>query len=333
MRRDGSGVSGASPRLYQRAYDILARQIEAGEIAPGERLLEAQVTARFGISRAPARKALAELACAGLIEKAAGRGYTVVGLGGAPSAPALPSAPGERVVLSSPPTWERIYGEVEREIAGRSSFAGWRVIEAKLAEHYGVSRTVARDVLGRLQQRGVVRKDERSRWYAPALSPTYVSELYELRWVLEPVALAKAAANAPPGLLARMHDSLEATLTHPRTITGETLDRLEEDLHITLLGHCGNLSLMQAITLPQSLLIAHRFLYGWNPRLFETEPFLQEHLAIVDRLAAGKVAEAAATLEAHLKVSRDRAIARIDVVGKQFNPESLPYLERIAGRT
>ena len=222
---------------------------------------------------------------------------------------------------------------MEREIAGRSSFAGWRVIEAKLAEHYGVSRTVARDVLGRLQQRGVVRKDERSRWYAPALSPTYVSELYELRWVLEPVALAKAAANAPPGLLARMHDSLEATLTHPRTITGETLDRLEEDLHITLLGHCGNLSLMQAITLPQSLLIAHRFLYGWNPRLFETEPFLQEHLAIVDRLAAGKVAEAAATLEAHLKVSRDRAIARIDVVGKQFNPESLPYLERIAGRT
>src|SRR3546814_16948387 len=63
----------------------------------------------------------------------------------------------------------------------------------------------------------------------------------------------------------------------------------------------------------QSLLIAHRFLYRWTPRLFETEPFLPEHREIVERLEGGRVKAAAAALEVHLRVSRDRAIARIEV--------------------
>ena len=336
-RRAEGAISGASPRLYQRAFEILARQIKTGQIPPGARLMESKVTAQFGISRAPARQALAELARNGLIEKSTGRGFTVKNRTGTGSAPtAEPDAEPEAedaVTLSSLPTWERIYGEVEREIAGRSSFARWRVTEAKLAEYYGVSRTVAREVLGRLQQRGVIRKDGRSRWYAPALTPAYVSELYELRWVLEPVALVKAVPNAPPGSIARMRRSLDEAIRNAQAIGGGTLDRLEEELHIAFLGYCGNLSLMQAITLPQSLLIAHRFLYRWTPCLFETEPFLVEHRGIVDRLDGGHTAEAAQALEQHLKVSCDRAIARIDAVSRQFNPDDLPYLERMGRQT
>jgi len=321
--------SGASPRLYQRAFEILARQIRAGAIPPGARLLESRLTAQFGISRAPVRQALAELARSGMVEKAAGRGYTVIGK----VQPAVPGEAGsdldESLILSSLPTWEKIYEQVEREIAARSAYAGWRVNEARLARHYDVSRTVARDVLGRLQQRGLVRKDDRSRWYAPALSPTHVGELYELRWVLEPLALTKAAPNVPRDYLTQVRRSLEDAIEHADSIEGETLDRLEQELHVTLLGYSGNLSLMQAITLPQSLLIAHRFLYRWTARLFETEPFLGEHLGVIERLEHGGATEAALALEEHLKASRERAIARIDVVAKAFDPDPLPYLDRI----
>ena len=328
-RHDGRPLSGASPRLYQRAFEILAQRIGSGDLPPGTRLLESTVTAQFGISRTPARQALAELVREGYVNKSPGYGYVVVGTGMAGPNQPPPSGADERILLSSLPTWERLYGEVEQEIAGRTTFATWRVIEAKLAQHYGVSRTVARDVLGRLQERGVVRKDPRARWYAPMLTPDYVTELYELRWVLEPVALTKAAAKVPQPYLTGMRRNLALALDNARAIGGDTLDRLEEDLHITLLGYCGNLSLMQAITLPQSLLIAHRFLYRWTSRLFDVEPFLAEHIDVVDRLAGGDVAGAARTLESHLRVSRDRAIGRIDVVSKQVDPEGLPYLERL----
>lgn len=332
-----SGPSGPAPRLYERAFRILAGQIAEGAIPAGTRLNESLVAAQFGISRAPARRALKELERQGRLAKAQGRGYVVRD---APSTAPLgadagsglhvdPAGGDSRLVSLS--SWERIYGEVENEIIARISFATWRVNEAELARFYGVSRTVARDVLGRLQQRGVIRKDERSRWYAPALTPEHVGELYELRAILEPVALKKAAPRLPAGLATRLRVNLEAAIAEADTIGGATLDRLEEELHVELLGHCGNRTLMQAITLQQSLLIAHRFLYRWTPRLFEREPFLPEHLDIVTHLETGRIDAAAAALDEHLRISHVRAIARVDAVVSQARPDELPYLDRLDG--
>ncbi|MDF2096570.1 GntR family transcriptional regulator [Aquibaculum arenosum] len=315
--------------LYQRARAILAAQIAAGQLGQGTRLTESAVAAQFGISRAPARRALEELARDGLLVRAQGRGYEIAGRPGEQAPPQADAAAVATTQLLSPPRWEAIYTEVEEEIIGRISFARWRVNEAKLARHYAVSRTVAREVVARLQQRGLVLKDERSRWFAPALTPEHVGELYELRAVLEPVALAKAVPHLPPALLPAMRSALESALAGAEPVEGPVLDRLEEEMHVTLLGHCGNRALMQAITMPQSLLIAHRFLYRWTPRLFETEPFLPEHLAVVDHLQAGKVQEAAAALERHLHDSRERALARVKAIRNEFQPEELSYLERL----
>jgi hypothetical protein len=58
------------------------------------------------------------------------------------------------------------------------------------------------------------------------------------------------------------------------------------------------------------------------------EPFLPERLEVTVRLQAGHVAEAAKAQEHHLRVSLDRAVARIAAVtNSQFEPNPLPYLE------
>lgn len=325
---------GTAPRLYQRAFEILAGQIESGALATGARLNETAVAAQFGISRAPARRALQELAREGLVEKAEGRGYRVAGLvaAGRRRGARAAAASADDLRLSSLPSWQRIYGQVEEQIIARIAFAAWRVNEAELARHHGVSRTVARDVVGRLQQCGLLRKDESARWYAPALSPGHIGEVYELRAILEPVALAQAAPAVPRAFLAEMRRHLERAIADARATGGETLDALEKELHVALLGHCGNRTLLQAIGLHQSLLIAHRFLYRWTtPQLFETEPFLPEHLEIVERLEAGRAEQAAEALRRHLQVSRERAIARVDAIVRHHDPEELPYLTRLPG--
>ncbi|MEX0760028.1 MAG: GntR family transcriptional regulator [Tistlia sp.] len=333
----GGVALGAAPRLYQRAYGILAEQIGEGVLAAGARLTESAVAAQFGISRAPARRALLELARSGLLVKAPGRGYRVSpGVPNRESVAVGPEvagggAPADVLRLASLPSWERIYGQVEEQIVARIAFADWRLNEAELARHYGVSRTVARDVAGRLQQCGLLRKDERSRWFAPALSPDHIGELYELRWILEPAALAEAAPKVPRPFLAGMRRHLEVAIANAREIGGPTLDALEEEMHVALLGHCGNRTLVQAISLHQSLLIAHRFLYRWTgSSLFETEPFLPEHLEVVERLEAGRVEAAAEALKRHLQVSRERAIARVEVIVREFEPDELPYLVRLS---
>lgn len=323
-----SKVTAIAPKLYRRACEALATDIAAGVLSAGTRLTETAVAERFGISRAPARQALAELERLGHVRKAESRGYDVVASAGAPMmVPVAPAEPDDPKIHFLP-SWELIYPDIEIEIVSRTSLASWRINEAVLARHYGVSRTVARDVVARLQQRGIVQKDDKGRWYAPALTPKHIEELYELRWVLEPLALEKAATHLPEGLLARMRAHIEAALAAVDA-DGEALDALEQELHVELLGHCGNDALMRAISLPQALLVAHHFLYRWTSELFDTEPFLPEHLEIVARLQAGDVPGAQAALVHHLKISRQRAMLRIQAVAQVIEPDELPYLERL----
>ena len=61
----------------QHVQALVRRQILNGSRAPGERIGEVALAAEFTVSRTPARTALAALEAEGLIEKRAGRGYTI----------------------------------------------------------------------------------------------------------------------------------------------------------------------------------------------------------------------------------------------------------------
>ena len=107
------------------------------------------------------------------------------------------------------------------------------------------------------------------------------------------------------------------------------LDRLEQQLHVDLLSHCANPALMGAMSLAQSLLVAHHVLYRWTLDLFGTEPFLAEHLEVISRLEAGDITGAKDALVAHLRISRRRAMLRVEAVQGLIQPVPLPYLARL----
>jgi len=55
-------------RLMEDAYETLKAAITSGELQPGERLYETNLSARFGVSRTPVREALQRLVNEGLAE-------------------------------------------------------------------------------------------------------------------------------------------------------------------------------------------------------------------------------------------------------------------------
>lgn len=141
--------------------------------------------------------------------------------------------------------------------------------------------------------------------------------------------MEKAFPRLPEGYLAAQRAELLAAMAPDAVHDAELLDRLEMRLHVELLSHCGNGALMRAISLPQAVLVAHHFLYSWTLEFFGTEPFLPEHLEVLDRLIAGDVEGAKAALVAHLEISRRRAVTRIEAVKKMVSPDLLPYLEPV----
>jgi DNA-binding GntR family transcriptional regulator len=335
MAEDADGtIAGRSPRLYQRALEVIASEIRSGRWQDAARLSETTVAARFGISRAPARQALAELELSGLVRKSEGRGYRVVAgprgtpAGNAVDAAEIPADPDD-MHLHFLASWELIYHQVEMDIVSRTSIASWRVNEAALAKSFGVSRTVAREVVARLQQRGIVSKDDAGRWQAPALTATHVNQLYQLRWTLEPLALEQAVPKLPAGLLPELLADLTVAIAAGESADGGMLDKVEQQLHGQLLGHCDNPPLMQAISLPQAILVAHHRLYQPKAPSIADEPFLLEHLVVLECLRAGNIAEAREALSRHLRISQERAMARIARTARSLALPDVPYLERL----
>jgi DNA-binding GntR family transcriptional regulator len=78
LTRSGADLSGPAPQT--RAAELaaaLADDILGGRLAPGLRLDEQELAARFGVSRTPVREGLGQLAAAGLIEHRPRRGAIV----------------------------------------------------------------------------------------------------------------------------------------------------------------------------------------------------------------------------------------------------------------
>jgi DNA-binding GntR family transcriptional regulator len=74
------GAALSSSSLVELAVEQLRHEILGGAFAPGDRLVEEQITRRFRISRAPLREALRLLAQQGLVEHLPRRGVRVATL-------------------------------------------------------------------------------------------------------------------------------------------------------------------------------------------------------------------------------------------------------------
>jgi DNA-binding GntR family transcriptional regulator len=66
--------------LSEDAYDALRRAILGGQLAPGERIVEADIARQMVISRSPVREAVRKLEREGLVEYVPRRGTVVLGL-------------------------------------------------------------------------------------------------------------------------------------------------------------------------------------------------------------------------------------------------------------
>ncbi|MCW5322356.1 GntR family transcriptional regulator [Verminephrobacter aporrectodeae subsp. tuberculatae] len=322
-----------SSHLYAVIAEVLDEHIRIGRLPPGLVLLEKPIAEVFQTSRAPVRRALAELESRQLIQRFDGRGFLV----GPPAQSVRPiRTPFKALNLSlgaqadaalqTRTSWERIYAEVERSVASCLVFGQYRIVEAELAEHYRVSRTVARDVLSRLQERGLVRKNQSSHWVAGPLTAKDIRELYELRTALEPVALRGAMQQTPRATLQALR--ARCTGRDPSQWTAEMIDRIESDLHESLLLATTNDRLAENLRHVQLPLVeTERFLRSlglpMDPRIVD------EHRIIYELLLHDAVDAAAAALIEHLHAESRRSLIHLKTAAVFSDPPPLAsYLAR-----
>ena len=74
---EGTSLISRADPIHQQVYNYIHQAITSGEFGPGQRLVEAQIAARLGISRAPVRVAIRKLEQDGLVVSVTGKGSVV----------------------------------------------------------------------------------------------------------------------------------------------------------------------------------------------------------------------------------------------------------------
>jgi DNA-binding GntR family transcriptional regulator len=318
-------------KRYKLVAAALRTNIAAGRLSQGLVLLEGPIAALMKTSRAPVQAALRLLEEEGLIRRFDGRGYLVGG----------PNSKDEPIrgdlakldlwisdeidtALQNRGLWERVYDEVEAAVAASLIFGDFRIIESELGDYYGVSRTVVRDVLSRLHERGLITKTASSHWVAGAMTAQSVRERFELRGLLEPEAIRRAADRTE-------YDKIVEELRQARERDPAMRDAPNwVDLDRALMTHClmrgpnaHLIELIQQNRLP--LAAASRALTKLG--LPEDANAVGEYLVLFE-LIAGRAIEAAAIYwRSHLAGLAEKNLARLKIVAVISDPPvGLPYL-------
>jgi DNA-binding GntR family transcriptional regulator len=276
----------------------LAREIVAyarrENLKAGAHVAESLLAEQIGTSRTPVNVALRHLVEQGMLSHDPNRGYFL-------NKDAL--AFGQIAERFSAEPDDPIYLRIADDRLGRR--LPDLINEADLMRLYGVSRSALRQVLSRIQQEGWVEKSVGHGWsFQPMIdSPEAYEESYVFRTALEPTGLMGNGFKADPVELAglRRQQALIASAGW-ETMTPIELFESNSKFHETLAKWSGNRFILQAVRRTDQLrrLVEYRQARSRRPRQTQA----QEHLQILDAIAAHDALQAAALMRAHLEGAR-----------------------------
>ncbi len=172
---------------------------------------------------------------------------------------------------------------------------GDRLVEAELADRFGVSRTPIREALQRLETQSFLHRDGRSLMVA-TLSHNQVGELYTVRAELEGLATFLAAQHAGPEEIRVLYDMIESD----REYIGDPqkLSRANRRFHNQLhLASHNNFLIQQLQQVHRTMALLANTSLAADGR---GESALQEHIDIVNAIETKDGESARKALKQHL---------------------------------
>ena len=306
----------AEPRpLYQLIYDVLRTHLIDESFPRGLVFGEATVARAFGSSRIPAAAALQRLKSEGLLRSFDGRGLLAANANRdvlvrkelVDAGLRLPNTVASSLEVRN--HHGRIYPQVEHTIAAALAHGRFLVNETALAEHYGVSRTVAHEVLTRLERNGLIVQEGNQRWYAGPLSVQRLRDHFEMRWLLEPVALGQSMEALDSKVVAQRRAHVEKTLD--QNFTALRLEKLEVELHVLTVLADANAQMVDSIRRNQIPVIPTHSTFASQAHIEELGRTLEEHLEIYDLIVQGRKKAAMKALENHVRRALEPNIERL----------------------
>jgi DNA-binding GntR family transcriptional regulator len=188
------------------------------------------------------------------------------------------------------------YRAVSDMIRQRRLRGGDVLVEARLAETLGISRTPLREALQRLEGEGLVRKGDGRNYVVRRVDIGEYLQSLRLRQLVEPEAAVTALGAVPKRRMIEVHreilELMDATAYHTDTHWVS-----DDNLHNLIIDHCGNEVMARVL---RDLRVTTR-LFEIDRLKERLQPDSTEHLRIIKALQAGDAAETRAAVHDHIE--------------------------------
>lgn len=203
---------------------------------------------------------------------------------------------------------EKAFDIIKKKIMDEEFPPGSFLAERKLALMLGMSKTPVKSALERLEMEGFVTISPQQCILVREIPVHEIADQYEIRTALETHVVRGLAKRITDSQATELLESLASQREFAETEDVVEWVNRDAEFHLLLVGQYGNQAILRTMLDLKNRM--HRII----SRVFRLQPMrsrasLDEHLAIVNAILAGKSEEAAALVTVHLQQGRDLVLA------------------------
>jgi DNA-binding GntR family transcriptional regulator len=194
-------------------------------------------------------------------------------------------------------TSREIYDELFERIVSGSVAGGHRLKEVEVSEQFGVSRTPVRDAFRLLEQDGLVKILPAQGAVVVPLTPDDIEDIYDIRMMLELLAIDLAGASLRLQRLSELRDQIA---TEQQDVERQV--ELDTGLHQYLIDATGRRYLASMYERTHRLMRRIRSLSFRDPHTLARAT--REHLQLIDALLVRDLETAKTVIRRHIQNSK-----------------------------
>ncbi len=200
---------------------------------------------------------------------------------------------------------EQVLSELRRRIVDGDYAQGERLTENRLADDFGVSRNPVREALRVVESEGFVEILPRRGAVVATLDDTAIRDLFAVRKQLETLAAGLAAERATEDDVARLRALLAEANAATDAEDFARVAELNSALHVAVIDISGNRWLASL-----SSAMYHHVHWVFRVGAAQRAPHSwEEHIRLVDAIAAGDAEAAVAAANAHIEAAAAAALS------------------------
>lgn len=280
--------------LQTRLFEQI-RLYLSDSVSPGERINEAEVAERLGVSRTPIRNVLVKLQADGVLAFAPRRGFVLKD----PSALSRGQEGLTEEFLDKRVMRDMAVGDLQGVISERA-----------LMQRYSVPNGVLMSTLRRLTRDRLVEPSPGRGWIFADVGPNALAQSYRFRQIIEPAGLLADGYYVDTELLRTLDADHVQAIENIHEMGRRRLFELDARFHRVIAEGARTSELVNAVERQNNIRRVAEYI-GFA-RIERINQSMTEHRGIIEALLSGNRQLAASLMNIHLQVSRDDTFAHME---------------------